>query len=140
MQAGAAEDMAQDVLLAVWHKAAQFDPVRANADAWIFGIVRNLRIDALRRGSVALPLRDPSDETPAIPQADALLASERTSRAIRHAVAALPPDQMTILQLAFFEDLSHGEIQRRLDMPLGTIKSRLRLAMSKLRLALKDES
>jgi RNA polymerase sigma-70 factor (ECF subfamily) len=140
MQIGAAEDMAQDVLLTVWHKATQFDPARANADAWIFGIARNLRIDAVRRGSLAFPTSDPSDEAPTVPLADTLVAAERTARAIRHAIAELPPDQVTILQLAFFEDLSHGEIQRRLDMPLGTIKSRLRLAMSRLRLALKDES
>jgi RNA polymerase sigma-70 factor, ECF subfamily len=136
---GAAEEMVQEVMLTVWHKAGQFDPVRANAEAWIFGIARNLRIDLLRRGRLAAPLRDPSDATTSLPLPDAIVAAERSARAVRQAIAALPPDQLQILHLAFFEDLSHGEIQRRLNLPLGTIKSRLRLAMSKLRLALKDE-
>jgi RNA polymerase sigma-70 factor (ECF subfamily) len=140
MHGGVAEEMAQDVLLTVWHKAGQFDPARANATAWIFGIVRNLRIDAQRRKRLEPPPNDPSDEMEPEPLSDALVAAEHTARAINHAIEALPPDQVKILRLAFFEDLSHGEIQRRLDLPLGTIKSRLRLAISKLRLALKDEA
>jgi RNA polymerase sigma-70 factor (ECF subfamily) len=140
MNSGAAEDMMQDVMLAVWRKACQFDPARANANAWIFTIARNLRIDAQRRGRLGLPPGDPTDATQSVPLSDALVAAERTACAIQHAIEALPPDQVTILRLAFFEDLSHSEIQRRLDVPLGTIKSRLRLAMSRLRLALKDES
>jgi RNA polymerase sigma-70 factor, ECF subfamily len=140
MDAGSAEDMMQDVMLAVWHKAAQFDPARASAPAWIFGIARNLRIDAKRRSRLVLPMADPSEEAPPVPASDALVAAEQSAQALRRAVDGLPTDQMQILRLAFFEDLSHGEIERRLAVPLGTIKSRLRLAMSRLRLALKDEA
>lgn len=140
MNAATAEEMTQEVLLTVWHKAAQFTPARANADAWIFGIARNLQIDAQRRGRLAVPMVDPSDEAPPVPLSDALIAAERSARSIRSAVLALPAEQLNILRLVFFEDLSHSEIERRLGVPLGTIKSRLRLAMAKLRFALKDET
>ena len=138
-EASAADDLMQDALLAIWHKSPQFDPARATAAAWIFAIARNLRIDAARRGRLLLPADDPSEAPPPVLLADALVAAEERSSALRAAVETLPTDQLAILRLAFFEDLSHSEIERRLDVPLGTIKSRLRLALSKLRLALKVE-
>lgn len=137
--AAEAEDMTQDVFLTVWRKAAQFDPARAGAAAWIFAIARNLKIDKARRGRLAPPGDDPSDE-PAVPLPDALAAAEESARSLRRAIADLPEEQIAILRLAFFDDLSHGEIEQRLGMPLGTIKSRLRLAITRLRRALKDES
>jgi RNA polymerase sigma-70 factor, ECF subfamily len=133
----AAEEMSQDVLLAVWRKAGQYDPARATAAAWIFGIARNLRIDGARRGRVAVPEPDPCDDAP---QADMLVAADETARRMRRAIDALPAEQVTMLQLAFFEDRSHAEIERLLGVPLGTIKSRLRLAISKLRATLKDDA
>jgi RNA polymerase sigma-70 factor (ECF subfamily) len=139
MSAAVAEDMMQDVLLTVWHKAVQFDPARASAPAWIFGIARNLKIDALRRSRLAILEPDISEEVQ-VPLADAIVAAEESSRAIRRAIETLPPDQITILQLAFFEDLTHGEIEKVLNVPLGTVKSRLRLAMAKLRRVLKEEA
>ncbi len=129
----------QEVFLTVWRKAHQFDPARAEAGAWIFAIARNHKIDTLRRSHLAPLGEDPSDQV-TVPQADALVAAEETSRAIREAVAALPEEQLAILRLAFFEDLSHGEIEQALGVPLGTVKSRLRLAMTKLRRTLKDQS
>ncbi len=134
-----AEDMTQDVFLTVWRKAGQFDPARADAGAWIFTIARNIKIDMLRRSRLALPGEDPSDEVP-VPQADALVATKQVAQSVRLAIETLPEDQITILRLAFFEDLTHGEIEQRLGVPLGTVKSRLRLAMTKLRRALKDQS
>ena len=139
MSAAVAEDLMQDVLLAVWHKAEQFDPAKASAPAWIFGIARNLKIDTLRRARLAILEADPSEEVHA-PLADAVVAEEQSSRTIRRAIETLPADQITILQLAFFEDLTHGEIEKVLNVPLGTVKSRLRLAMAKLRRALKEEA
>jgi RNA polymerase sigma-70 factor (ECF subfamily) len=138
MAAAVAEEMMQDVLLTVWNKAGQFDPVRANAQAWIFGIARNLKIDALRRARLPLPDLDPSEEV-VVPLADALVAAEQSARSIRRAIDTLPAEQVAILRMAFYEDLSHGEIERTLGVPLGTVKSRLRLAMTKLRRALKDQ-
>ena len=138
MSSALAEDLMQDVLLTVWHKAAQFDPARASAQAWIFGVARNLKIDTLRRGGLPIPGPDPSEEVQA-PLSDALAAARQTSRSIRHAIDTLPAEQGAILQLAFFEDLTHGEIETALGVPLGTVKSRLRLALAKLRRALKED-
>jgi RNA polymerase sigma-70 factor (ECF subfamily) len=138
--AAQAEEMAQEVMLAVWHKAAQYDPARATPAAWVFTIARNLKVDMLRRSRLALPEPDPSEAVPPVPQADALLAGARRARKVRDAVGALPPDQHDLMRLAFFEDRSHTEIETMLGMPLGTVKSRLRRALMKLRAALKDEA
>jgi RNA polymerase sigma-70 factor (ECF subfamily) len=135
----AAEELAQETMLIVWRKAALFDPARAGAGTWIFTIARNLRIDTLRREthpSALLP--DPSD-APADPDpADhGVLAAEREDR-VRAALASLSPEQAQVVQLAFFQDKPHAEIERDLGIPLGTVKSRLRLAMVRLRGLLGD--
>ena len=134
-----AEDMMQDVLLTVWNKAAQFDPSRASAQAWVFGIARNLKIDTIRRARVPLPELDPLQAEPDLPSDD-LVAARQSSRLVRQAIQDLPAEQLEVLKLSYFEDMSHGEIEKALGVPLGTIKSRLRLAMAKLRQVLKEES
>jgi RNA polymerase sigma-70 factor (ECF subfamily) len=128
-----AEEHAQEALLIVWRKAAQFDPARATAAAWIFTIARNLRIDAARRAQRAQPAPDPVDEPSPEPAADAILAAEDRSARVRAALAALPAEQADVIRLAFFDDRPHADIERVLGIPLGTVKSRLRLAMSRLR-------
>jgi len=133
-----AEDMMQDVLLTVWNKATQFDPSRASAQAWVFGIARNLKIDTIRRARVPLPDLDPLLAEPDLPS-DALVAARQSSRLVRLAIQDLPAEQLQVLKLSYFEDMSHGEIEKALGVPLGTIKSRLRLAMAKLRQVLKEE-
>jgi RNA polymerase sigma-70 factor (ECF subfamily) len=139
LDAAVAEELAQEVLLIVWRKAAQFDPARASAATWIFTIARNLRIDAARRTQFALPPPDPVDDPPATPTADAILAAEDRGTRVRAALAALPAEQADVVRLAFFDDRPHADIERVLGIPLGTVKSRLRLAMSRLRLLLKDD-
>jgi RNA polymerase sigma-70 factor (ECF subfamily) len=134
-----AEETAQEVLLAVWRKAPLYDPARASAAAWIFAIARNLRIDVLRRTRPTLQDPDPSDEPAPAPLADAVIEADERARRVRDALGGLPPEQLTMLQLAFFEERTHSQIEADLGVPLGTVKSRLRLAMSKLRAALKDE-
>jgi RNA polymerase sigma-70 factor (ECF subfamily) len=134
-----AEEMAQEVLLTVWRKAALYDPARASAGAWIFAIARNLRIDVLRRTHPTMQESDPSDEPAPAPLADAVVAADERARRVRAALGGLPAEQLTMLQLAFFEEHTHSQIEVELGVPLGTVKSRLRLAMSKLRAALKDE-
>lgn len=133
----AAEDMMQEVLLTVWNKASQFDPARASVQAWIFGIARNLKIDTLRRSRIPLPDLDPMAPEPE-PLSDALVAARQSSQSVRQAIADLPAEQIEVLKLAYYEEMSHGEIEETLGLPLGTIKSRLRLAMAKLRQVLKE--
>jgi RNA polymerase sigma-70 factor, ECF subfamily len=134
-----AEDLSQEVLLTVWRKATQFDPVRATAAAWIFAIARNLRIDTARRTQRTLRPPDPVDQPVLVPAADAILAAEDRGARVRAALATLPVEQADVIRLAFFDDRPHSEIERALGIPLGTVKSRLRLAMSRLRGLLEDE-
>lgn len=138
--ASAAEDFAQQAMLTVWRKAALYDPARAGASAWIFAIARNLRIDALRRQSHAVAELDLSQmpDDPVLP--DRILADRDAARRIRDALAELPPDQAEVVRLSFFQDKPHAEIARELAIPLGTVKSRVRLAVMRLRTILSDLS
>ncbi|MDE2006843.1 MAG: sigma-70 family RNA polymerase sigma factor [Rhodospirillales bacterium] len=138
--AAQAEELAQEALLAVWRKADQFDPGRATAAAWIFAIARNLRIDALRRARLAIPVADPSDAPEPPPAADALLSADQRARRLHDAIAALPAEQSEALRLAYFDERSHSEMETALAIPLGTVKSRLRLAMARLRAALGEDA
>ena len=135
----AADDLVQDIMLTVWRRAEQYDPVKAAASTWIFTIARNRRIDMFRREN--RPEFDPNDPM-LVPEperpADSELAIRQESENLRRAVATLPKEQAEMLRLAFFEDLSHGHIAAKLSLPLGTVKSRLRLALGKLRSQLKD--
>ena len=133
----AAEDLVQDVMLTVWRRAGQFDPSKAGVATWVFTITRNRRIDVIRRERRPEP--DPND--PALvpdrePEADAALAQKQDGARLRRAVAELPDEQARLLQLAYFEDKSQTVIADELDLPLGTVKSRIRLAMTKLRVQL----
>jgi len=135
-----AEDLAQDVMLTVWRRAAQFDRRKASAGTWIFTIARNRRIDMMRREArPAFDAEDPSLKAEGEPPADEGLAERRRESDLRRAVARLPEAQSQLLRLAYFEDKSHGVIAEELDLPLGTVKSRIRLAMRKLRQMLKED-
>ena len=134
---GTAEDLAQEAMLRVWHKAHQFDPARASPATWIFTIARNLRIDAIRREMRPEPDRSEAMATMTPePQPDALAEAAEGRRDVRAALADLPPEQADIVRMSFFEDRSHSEIATALDLPLGTVKSRLRLAFARIRRAL----
>jgi RNA polymerase sigma-70 factor (ECF subfamily) len=137
--ADAAEDLAQEALLTVWRKAAYFDPARASASAWIFTIARNLRIDRLRgdnRAKNYAPYDMVEPEGPEHPDS-ALDAAERDAR-VREALKELSQEQVRVVQLSFFEGRAHGDIAALLNLPLGTVKSRVRLAMARLRNLLGD--
>jgi RNA polymerase sigma-70 factor (ECF subfamily) len=134
-----AEDLAQDVMLTVWRRAGQYDRDKAAASTWIFTIARNRRIDMLRRE--ARPDFDPEDPSLKAeegPPADERLHGHRQAHTLRRAVDRLPEEQAELMRLAYFEDKSHGVIAEELELPLGTVKSRLRLAMRKLRDMMKD--
>jgi RNA polymerase sigma-70 factor, ECF subfamily len=130
-----AEDVAQEAMLSLWRKAHLFDPAKASAATWLFTIARNLRIDALRREK--RPELDPDDFLPeAGAAADDRLALVDEETRLRAALKELPPDQIQVVELSFFADKPHSQIASELGIPLGTVKSRLRLAMARLKHAL----
>lgn len=132
-----AEELMQETMVAVWNKADQFDPSRGAVSTWVFTIARNLRIDAFRREKrPAFDPNDPAFVPDDVPQADMELEEQQASEQLHQALAKLPAEQMALLRLSYFEDHSHSAIARILDIPLGTVKSRMRLAFAKLRVAL----
>jgi len=134
---GAAEELAQEVLLAVWRRAASFNPALASVGTWVFTIARNKRIDRLRRER--RPELDPDDPAlvpdPAV-GADVALDHAETGGRLRAAIGSLPEEQARLLRMAYFEDKSHRAIATETRLPLGTVKSRIRLALIRLRAAL----
>jgi RNA polymerase sigma-70 factor (ECF subfamily) len=134
MNGSAADEIAQETLLMVWRKAGHFDPSRASASTWIFTIARNLHIDQLRRG-VRLPDDYYPGEEPVSLPSDEYSAFERDEK-VSEALQILPEEQSEVIRLSFFEEVPHPVIAARLGIPLGTVKSRLRLAMNRLRKAL----
>lgn len=136
MPAAAAEDVAQDVMLRVWQARAQFDPTRAQASAWIYGIARNRRIDLAR--SAPRPLPDEIVPRPDEDEAgDALALAQEVAR-LRTALLTLPMGQREMVERAYLGELTHQEISRQTSLPIGTVKSRIRLAIERLRHELRE--
>lgn len=139
-----AEELAQETMLAVWRKAALFDPESAGAAAWIFTIARNLRIDTHRRdrrgGVIETSDVEIEFQIDDLALPDARLASAQSEERVRAALSKLSADQVRVIELSFFEEKAHADIARILEIPLGTVKSRLRLAMSRLRNLLSELS
>jgi RNA polymerase sigma-70 factor, ECF subfamily len=132
-----AEELAQETLLTVWNKAQLFDPKGASASGWIFRIARNLRIDGLRRDRRLDALNlDPTDDHSEVRQPDRIVSAMQSETRVRSAVSNLNPEQLQVITLSFFEDRPHAEISEFLQLPLGTVKSRILLGMNKLRQAL----
>ena len=130
-----AEECMQDVMATVWQKAHMFDPTRAGVATWVFTIARNRRIDLLRRARRPEPEELPWGPEPEPDQAD-MLALQQESRKLGVALKELPENQRELIERAYFGDMSHGEIAKLTGLPLGTIKSRIRLALEKLRQAM----
>ncbi|MDD7971389.1 sigma-70 family RNA polymerase sigma factor [Roseinatronobacter sp. HJB301] len=133
-----AEECAQDVMATVWHKAAQFDPARASAATWIFTIARNRRIDMLRRDRRPEPEDLPWGPDSETDQFDALALQQDTEK-LAQALNALPEKQRKMIESAYFGDLTHNEIADETGLPLGTIKSRIRLALERLRHSMTEQ-
>jgi len=133
--ASQADDLAQDVLLTIWRRAGRYDRSRASAATWIFTIARNKHVDRIRKAS-----RDPVDPRAAEPAPAPLLDDQVFARQdatfLRKAVLALPDDQRVILLGTFFEFRTQADLAQDLGVPLGTVKSRTRLGLKKLRAAL----
>lgn len=131
---GQAEELAQETLLTVWRKAKLFDAGRAGPTAWIFTIARNLRIDGLRRvGRESNAISNLGEPTEQIELPDETYISAERDGRVRSAIAKLSEEQRRVIQLSFVEDKAHAEIARELNIPLGTVKSRIRLAMKRMR-------
>lgn len=129
----AAEEIVQNTFVTVWEKAAGYNPKKAAASTWIFTIARNKRIDALRREKyVTVDSDDPAIEA-AISETETPYADKEDMTRLNDALASLPPEQAELLRMAFFDEKSHATISKETSLPLGTVKSRLRLAMDKLR-------
>ncbi|MCA0244549.1 MAG: sigma-70 family RNA polymerase sigma factor [Proteobacteria bacterium] len=139
-----AEELVQEAMVQLWRRAASFDPARARLSTWLYTIVRNLRIDQQRRlaarpGAEAATDDDAADDGfdalggDAALQPEAQLLAAQRERKLRRALAALPPEQAQVLRLSFYEEHAHPAIARDLGIPLGTVKSRIRLAVAQLR-------
>ena len=129
----AAEELAQEAMLTVWRKAASYDPARASVSAWIFTIARNLRNDALRRGSSTLYAFDATFGAEEPAQPDAILSGAQDSARVKAAMRSLNPDQAQAIEMAFYQEQTHIQISQALGVPLGTVKARIRFGMMKLR-------
>ena len=130
-----AEECAQEVMATVWRKAHMFDPSRASAATWIFTIARNRKIDALRKQRRPEP-EDLTWGPEAEPDQADVISLQQESALLTDAIAQLPDKQRELIEQAYFGDLSHSEIASNTGLPLGTIKSRLRLALERLRHAM----
>lgn len=136
--AAQAEDIVQDVMMSVWRKAHLFDPERAQVSSWIYQIARNRQIDIVRKEGRPMPeaLKAEKDETE--PDAGQVLALEQETDVLREALSRLNPDQRDMIEKAYLGELSHSDIAEATGLPLGTIKSRIRLGLDRLRHELKD--
>ena len=137
----AAEEVALEVYTQVWRQAATYDAGRGTPSAWLLTIARSRAIDRFRSANQARRRVDSLDEVAAAPASgpgpDVHAADTERREIVRAALDSLPPEQRAVIDLAYFGGLSHSEIAERLGQPLGTVKTRTRLAMMRLRDALK---
>nr|WP_179956258.1 MULTISPECIES: sigma-70 family RNA polymerase sigma factor [unclassified Pannonibacter] len=139
--AASAEEIAQEVMVILWRKAGLFDSSKASASTWLFRIARNRRIDALRRlKSADLDPEDPSLQPSAPDDIDGMMDTTLREERVRAAIAQLPENQRDVVRQAFFLGLSHSEIAEKTGLPLGTVKSRIRLAFARLRQVLEADA
>jgi RNA polymerase sigma-70 factor, ECF subfamily len=134
MDGPAAEDIMQDVMLSVWTKAGLYDPARGSLKAWVFTIARNAMIDRLRKQKLTISVDmiewEPADESE---DAEQQLMRGELAHRLRSAMTTISNEQLTVLRLAFEEELTQAQIAEKLGLPLGTVKSRMRLAYAHLR-------
>ena len=140
MEPGQAEELTQEVMIVLWHKAGLFDPVKSSLSTWLFRIARNRRIDAFRRDKSALLDADDPALQPSQPEAaDDIVEAEERDERVRRAMLDLPEEQAILVRQAFFLGRSHSQIAEDTGLPLGTVKSRIRLACARLRRTLEGD-
>lgn len=136
---GVAEEITQEVMTTLWTKARLFDPAKSSLATWLFRVARNRRIDLVRRDrSGEIDLDDPFFDVEPEASAEAGMEARQRETQVAAALEALPEEQKSMIRLAFFDELSHSEIADRTGLPLGTVKSRIRLAFARLRDRLDD--
>ena len=134
MDNGSAEELTQEVLVVLWHKAHMFDATKSSLPTWLFRIARNRRIDHLRRDkSDRLDPNEPMLMPQEQEHADVTIDAGRREQQVQLAMKTLPDEQQSLIRLAFFTGMSHSQIAEDTGLPLGTVKSRIRLAFSRLR-------
>ena len=135
----AAEEICQESMIMVWRRAETFNPESAGASTWIFTIARNKRIDKLRKDNRPLPdLSDPSFFQIPVDKSDDILQRVEEEKKIKNALKNLPPEQAKLILSAYYEEKSHRKIADETNLPLGTVKSRIRLAINRLRSQLEE--
>ncbi len=136
-----AEEISQEVMLTLWRKAGLFDPAKSSVTTWLYRIARNRRIDAARRDRVDYldPMDMALDEAAEDAGLDNAMDMQQREEVLRAAIRELPEEQLSLVRLAFFESLSHSSIADRTGLPLGTVKSRIRLAFARLRRTLEAQ-
>ena len=140
----AAEDIVQEAFLSIWKSGERYDKTRGSAGAWALGIVRNRAIDTLRSRASRTPTLDSDDDgvlesRPAADRTDEQAMRRETQREVREVNTELPEKQSKVINLAFFGGFSQSEISEMLDLPLGTVKGRMRLGLEKIRGGLNEE-
>jgi len=140
----AAEDTVQEAFFSIWKSGERYDQTRGSAGAWALGIVRNRSIDMLRSKASRTPTLDSDDDgvlesRPAPNRTDEQAMRRETQREVREVISDLPEKQSKVIDLAFFGGFSQSEISSMLDLPLGTVKGRMRLGLEKIRGGLADE-
>ena len=137
-----ADDVLQEVMIAVWNKAGSYRPDKAAVSTWIFTIARNKHIDRIRREKHqfydSLEVEAVETEIAEHDVADEQVSVMQRKRAVQAALSKLPEDQMTVISMSFLKDMAHAEIATALDLPLGTVKSRIRLGFQRMRQELGD--
>lgn len=135
-----AEELTQEVMVTLWRKADLFDRTKSSVATWLFRVARNRRIDSLRRDrSALLDAEDPSAQPEPPPDPDEEIDAATREDRVRRALESLPEEQVRLIRLSFFKGLSHSEIAAETGLPLGTVKSRIRLAFGRLRRTLEAD-
>ncbi len=141
-QRALAEDVVQEAFLSLWRSPARYDGARGSVRTWVLGIVHNRAIDALRRRAVRdrgiVDGEGLEERMPAPERTDVEVARREEARLVRDALDRLPGEQSRVIELAYFGGLTHTQIAEMLDTPVGTIKGRMRLGLSKMRVTLSD--